>query len=258
MNKILKITIILVLLNLGGLSINAGETISLINSGESLQGVDGDISLWSTNDSTKNLWRSNWDLLGGKATVTGYVGPVPWFLSHRGTRGLGVWNFFGRENDEIDSKWDCFFPERIEITFNNKPYWLNNLEIRSLFYEPNLWRHGSGVEEGHLDFFLKGNKVGEQHFVGWEDIRTLGTKGINYFTYDRPPVVDKLVFYVPTGESYTVGSEFALAKLGVTATPEPVSTILFLTGGAILVARRFRKKSDYSPKRYSACSEGKV
>lgn len=236
MNKIFKIIIILALLSLGGPSINAEETISFINSGESLQGVDGDTSSWSADDGTVKLKESSWSLLGGEATVFGYRGSSERSLSNRGTRGLGVW---GNEKDEIDSY--GYYPEKLEITFNNKPYWLNSIEVRSLFYEPNLWENG--VEEGQVDFYLSGNKVGEQHFVGWEDIRTTGTKGVNFFSYDNPPVVDKLVFYVPTGESYTRGSEFAVAKLGVTATPEPVSTILFITGGTVLIARRLRKKN---------------
>lgn len=156
--------------------------------GETLQGVDGNTSSWSSNNSTVKLKKSSWSLLNGKASVFGYRGFSERSLSHRGTRGLGVW---GNEKDEIDSY--GHYPEKIEITFNNMPYWLNSLEIRSLFYEPNLWT--PGTEEGHVDFYLSGDKVGEQHFVGWEDIRTSGTKGINSFTA-TPPAVDKLVFYV--------------------------------------------------------------
>lgn len=210
----------------GMMALASADTISFV---QPLQGVDGNTSGWSNNNTTVNLGVNNWGLLGSAASVNSFGGN----LTHRGTRGLGV---FGHEDDEIDSYGN---PESIEITFN-KPYRLNNLEVRSLFFEPNLWNNG--VEEGQVDFYLLGNQVGGQHLVGWEDIRTQGTNGVNSFIYNNPTVIDKLVFYVPTNQTYTHGSEFAVAKLGVTAVPEPISTILFLTGGTVLVVRRLRRR----------------
>lgn len=229
-----KVILAAILLLLVAGTAHAEQTIGFISVGDTLQGVDGNTVSWSSSDFyTANLQQSSWSLLGGSADVYGLRGLQLYDLSHRGTRGLGVW---GRENDEIDSYGS---PESIVIAFD-QPHYLNSFEVRSLFYEPNLWT--SGVEEGNVAFLLGTSVVGQQHLTGTENIQTAGTLGVNSFSYANPYIVDKVIFYVPWGQSYTSGSEFAVAKLGVTAVPEPISTILFLTGGTMLAVRRLRRK----------------
>lgn len=193
-------------------------------------GVDGNTSSWSTNNTMKTLGVSSWSLLDGNAQVTAYRGDGFGTLTHRGRRGLGI---YGGENDEIDS----YYPnEKLEVTFN-APYYLNYLEVRSLFYEPLIVP--GGYEQGDVDFYLGGSKFYTQHVVGSEDILVSGTKGKVSFAYPSL-VVDKLVFYVQSGQSYTSGSEFALAKLDVASTPEPATIDLF--GLGLLGLLKLRRK----------------
>lgn len=201
---------------------------------DTFQGVDGDTSGWSNNDSMVGLGTNQWSLLGGTAWVNGYDGASSGTLTQRGTRGLGIW---GHENDEIDSYHRV---EKIVITFD-QPKYLNSFEVRSLFYEPNLLTNGDHKERGVADFYLDGSNIFTQDLVGSEDIRTAGTKGIASYSYDQPYIIDKLVFHVPKDQWYTWQSEFAVAKLDVTAVPEPVSTVLFIMGGSVLAVRRMRK-----------------
>jgi hypothetical protein len=207
------------------------DTISFIKytpDGDSIQGVDGNTSSWSSDDTMVDLGTNSWSLLGAVANVDAFGGN----LTHRGTRGLGV---FGGESDEIDTR--NTNTERIEITFS-KPYFLDYVEVRSLFYEPNQWN--PGIEEGNVDLYLNGASFYTEHFVGVEDIRQ-PTKGIMSATYLNPKLVDKLVFYVPQGQSYSNQSEFAVAKLRMSMTPEPVSSVLFLIGGVGLMVTKKRK-----------------
>jgi hypothetical protein len=203
---------------------------------ETLQGVDSPAPTgWSNSDSIANLGTNQWSLLNGAASVNAYDGKNNGILTHRGTRGLGI---AGHENDEIDSYHRV---ERLVITFD-QPQYLNSFEVRSLFYEPNLLTNGDHKERGVADFYLGDTNIYTQLMIGSEDIRTAGTKGIAPYIYEQPYLVDKLVFHVPKCEWYTWQSEFAVAKLNVTAVPEPVSTVLFITGGAALAVRRLRKK----------------
>jgi hypothetical protein len=212
--------------------VTQGEEISFIqyaSAGETLQGVDGNTSSWSADGSMANLGTNSWSLLGGTAWVNAYRGDDDGILTHRGTRGLGI---FGAENDEIDS--NCRL-ERLEIAFN-QPQYLNSFEVRSLYVE-KLWCW-TFPEKGIVDFYLEDNKYYTQLMTGVET----GGKGIASFVYGDPYVIDKLVFYVPDDKCGTRLSEFSVAKLNVTATPEPVSSVLFLIGGASLVAIRRRRK----------------
>ncbi|MFA5147922.1 MAG: hypothetical protein WC491_02190, partial [Candidatus Omnitrophota bacterium] len=70
------------------------------STGDTIQGVDGDTSWWSSNDSMVNLNTYQLNLLGGTAEAVGYDGLCNGWLTQRGTRGLGI---SGSENDEIDS-----------------------------------------------------------------------------------------------------------------------------------------------------------
>lgn len=219
--------------------------------GENLQGVDGDTSGWSSSDSMVNLGTSSWSILGGAASVNGYTNGSAGTLTHRGTRGLGV---YGQEDDEIDSQSQL---EKIEVIFN-VPHWLNYVEVRSLFYEPNLWTPGS-IEEGDIDFYLGGSNFYNQHLVGSQDIR-LDTKGIVSFTYNEPKLVDKLTFYIQEGCGYSLQSEFAVAKLDVAPIPEPQTILLlgiglmgviFLTSGRICdrIILNLMRSGIYVPKK---------
>lgn len=202
-----------------GVGQSAGATlisfVQYASDGDTLQGIDGNTSGWSLSDGMVNL-SDTWSLLGDTALVSAYSNDSG-ILTHRGTRGLGV---AGQENDEVDS-YNYF--EKIEITFDI-PHWLSYLEVRSLFYEPNLWEPDS-IEEGDVDFYLAGSKFHNEHLVGWQDIRD-GTKGIVSVVPDEPKLIDKLVFYVQQNQSYTSESEFAVAKLEVAPIPEPATMLL--------------------------------
>jgi len=224
-------------------SIKADEISFVWNSnGETIQGVDGDTSGWSNNGSTVNLHTNTWDLLGGTGSVNAYTNCNSSILSQTGTRGLGI--FGGRENDEIDT--GLFRQEKLEITFD-QPTYLNSLEVRSLFYEPIICNFGYS-EIGTADLWLGDNKLFSQGLIGVENIRVNGTDGSAIYTYDQPYLIDKLVFYVPRCELKTLVSDFSVAKLNVSTAPEPISTILFLTGGSVMGLRIYRKKRNKSNK----------
>ncbi len=197
---------------------------------DSFAGVDGDTSGWSTNDSMVQLSTSSWPLLEGMASVYGYLDGTG-KLTQRGTRGLGI---YGNEDDEVDS---LERPERIEITFPTLDYYVNSLEVRSLFIE------GGDTEQGVAEFWLDGSKFYTQNLVAVQS----GGDGVLAVPYSTPKLVDKLVFRVPTGETYTSFSEFAVARLDVTPIPEPASIIVWsLIGGlswlGLCVWRRRRRK----------------
>jgi len=199
---------------------------------ETLQGVDDDTTGWSNNDSMVKLGASNWSLLGATAEVLARDGGKKGKLTHRGTRGLGIW---GGENDEIDSYNDV---EKLSIQFG-QPTLMKAFEVRSLYYEDDLLKRDH-KERGIANFWLGNSLVFTQQLVGVENIETPGTKGIVDYSYDDPFLFDRVVFNVPKCQWYTYQSEFAVAKL--TTVPEPMSTVLFITGGTILVVRRLRRK----------------
>ncbi len=197
------------------------------STGETLQGVDGNTSGWSNGGSNLvNLGTSNWSLLGGTAGVVADDGKI---LTQQGPRGLGI---AGGDDWEIDSYNGV---EKLEINFN-QPTYLNSFEVRSLFHE------NGHNEEGEASFLLGGNNIFTQHLVGVENLATPGTNGVVDYSYAQPYLIDKIVFDVPAGQSYTSWSEFDVAKLNVTAVPEPVSTVLFLTGIVPLAVRKLRRK----------------
>ena len=197
------------------------------STGETLQGVDGNTSGWSNGGSNLvNLGTSNWSLLGGTAGVVADDGKI---LTQQGPRGLGI---AGGDDWEIDSYNGV---EKLAINFN-QPTYLNSFEVRSLFYEDG---HN---EKGAASFFLGDNNIFTQQLVGVENLNTPGAKGIADYSYAQPYLIDKIVFDVPTGHQYTSWSEFDVAKLDVTSVPEPVSTVLFLTGIVPFAVRKLRRK----------------
>jgi hypothetical protein len=209
----------------------ASDDISFIwdipGTGETLQGVDGVTSTWSSNGvNFNNLGTNTWNLLGGTAWVNGYGGSANGTLLHRGPRGLGI---VGGEVDEVDSVGGA---ESIEIVFN-QAQWLNSLEVRSLYNE------SPAIEHGAVDFWISGSSFYTLDMYG-TGLPT--TDGASLYDFSSSPaMIDKLVFYVPSGE---VTSEFSVAKLNVTATPEPVSAALFLIGGVSLAVIRKRRKNQ--------------
>ncbi|MDD5736910.1 MAG: hypothetical protein PHH20_01285 [Candidatus Omnitrophica bacterium] len=200
--------------------------------GDTIQGVDGDTSWWSNSDSMVNLNTYYLSLLGGTAEGVGYDGLSNGWLTQRGTRGLGI---SGSENDEIDS-YDKV--EKLVFTFD-APVYMNSFEVRSLYYESSLLTNGDHKERGVANFYLNSDSVFSQCLIGSENI-TAGGDGIAGYSYD-PFLIDKIVFNVPANKWYTYQSEFSVAKLDVTTAPEPVSTVLFVLGGTVLLARRMRK-----------------
>src|SRR3990167_6822801 len=93
-----RIFAVLFIVALASLSNEAfADNISFIwdtSTGETLQGVDGNTSGWSHNNSMVSLGTFKWKLLGDTAEVVARVGGSRGILTHRGTRG--------GENDEID------------------------------------------------------------------------------------------------------------------------------------------------------------
>ena len=188
-------------------------------------GVDG-TSGWSTSDSNVNLGISSFTILGGAGTVTGYRGSSAFNLSHRGTRGLGV---YAGELDEVDSQ-DTQSPERIEITFGI-PHTISYLELRSLFYPE------SGLaEEADVYYYLSSSLIGKSELAGTQ---ALGS-GNGIVSISPNLTVDKILFQVDTGQCYTGVSEFAVAKLDLTPIPEPAT--LSLLGMSLLGLAGFRKR----------------
>ncbi len=202
---------------------------------DTFQGVDGDTSGWSRDDSMLSLGTYSWDLLGATAEVDASVDGLRGILTHRGTRGLGI---RGGEDDEIDNNHGDI--ERLVIKFD-EPKYLNSFEVRSLFYEDELLRQRDHRERGAASFWLDGGKIFTQQLVGVEDIETPGTKGVVDYSYAQPYLIDRIVFNVPASKWYSNQSEFSVAKLDVTAVPEPISAVLFITGAAALAARRLKK-----------------
>ena len=183
---------------------------------DSFAGVDGDTSGWSTDTTMVNLGVSSWSLLSGMASVDAYENGSLGTFTQRGIRGLGVSG--GIADDEVDT---LQLTERIEITFPTLDYYVNSLEVRSLFIETG------GTEQGVVDFYLGG---GSSFYTESLVAVQAGGNGVLAISYGTPMLVDKLVFYVPSGQAYTNNSEFAVAKLDVTPVPVPAAVLLGILG----------------------------
>ena len=191
-------------------------------------GVDGDTTGWSNDDSLAVLSASSWSLLDGMASVYGYIdgGGI---LTHRGTRGLGI---NGREDDEVDYS-PCRH-EKVKITFS-KDFWVHSLEVRSLFKNDG-W--SPGTELGTIDFYRDGSKIYTENLQGLESLGA-GNDGDVPVSYPTAWLVDKLVYYVPSGLGISsTESEFVIARLNVESIPEPVTIMLLGFGGLALLRKR--------------------
>ncbi|MEM5772994.1 MAG: fibronectin type III domain-containing protein [Candidatus Aenigmatarchaeota archaeon] len=158
---------------------------------DNFEGVDNTTGL-STTDNVVNLGKSTLSILSGHGAVTGFKNGGLGNLTHRGTRGLGV---YPGEIDEVDD------PEKIEITFD-RAYAIDYIELRSLYAG-----ECNGGEKAHIRYYLNENLVGSEDPVG---VQT-GGNGIWSKSYMMPIVVDKIIFYAEKDGC----SEFAVAKIGL-------------------------------------------
>ena len=246
-NRARTLVVVLAFAGLLVMSVMAGQANAVITtisflSADGLAGVDGGaIPPWSADNTTVNLGTSSWSLLGGEAVIKGFTNGSASNLTHRGVRGVGV---KGQENDEVDFHDD---PEAINIEFTARDYFINSLEIRSLFDPDTGW--DDDEEEGAIDFYLDGTKFYTEFLSGFEEFQGVnGPVGSVVVNYAAPKLVDKLVYYIPTtdpgGNPLTneiiTHSEFAVAKLNVSPIPEPATICLLGLGSLSLILRRRR------------------
>ncbi len=195
---------------------------STISFSDKLENVDGDTSSWSTGDTTVGVGSNTWSLLGGQAEVKSVGGDI----TSRLTRGIGVAG--GSEGDEIDNA------ERLVVKFD-QPAYINFVEVRSLFAGEG---HAGASETGRMRMYGANGIIHMVllNLVGDAD----GKVNINF---DNPFTVNKIAFFIPN--KFKGYSDFAVSKLGVTMTPEPLSALLFVAGlGTLFVAgRKFRPRA---------------
>jgi hypothetical protein len=164
--------------------------------------VDPDTSGWSNGDNMVNLNTNHWDLLGGTADVNGHENGNDAILTHRGTRGLGI---YGNENDEVDSidGW-----EHIDITFD-EPRFINMFEVRSLFSGEGP---SGAPEQGDVKLYLDDIEVGYYHLAGVEPLGGGNDGDVIQLIYPAI-LIDEIMFYIEPTEDYNSWSEFTVAKL---------------------------------------------
>lgn len=224
MKRMLFIFVFCTVLSVSTKSAMSSETISFA---DTIQGVDSIVG-WSSNNNEVDLSMSSLSLLGGNATLSTNSGGD---LTHRLTRGLGI---NGGETDEVDRVNGV---EHIYITFDAMDYYVNSIEVRSLFDQDVAG--SSNAEWGAIDFWLDGSIVDTVYLQG-----TNSVLGDVYWT--GPSIlVDKLDFYIPASmQDITFNpdlSEFAVAKLNVTAIPVPGALLLGLFGLVGIKSLNLRK-----------------
>jgi len=221
--KIVLISIMLVMLALFSLNtVNACD--------DSDNEVFYDCSIWSPDDTMVNLGVNSWPLLDGSAKVSAYKFQnclscesctccydcsdsyeccvdckcfiKQGILTHRGTRGLGVYG--GSNNDEIDV---ICGNEAIIIVFN-EPQTLNSFEVRSLFNESYQGKQVN--EECDVIILLDHTIVQKYHLVGKE---LIGTGNGIVCVSDINICFDRIIFFVARGQTYSLYSDFAVAKI---------------------------------------------
>jgi len=210
----------------------------LISLADNIAGVDGSPPMyggsvsWSAGDlPVVNLAQQSYSLLGGNATVSAYSNGSNAILSHRLTRGLGVYANEWDEVDRVDSI------EHIDIIFGTMPYYVHEIKVCSLF-DPDT---DDNEEWAAIAFWKDGSLVQTEYLLGTEPLGVGGTDGDASWS-GTSILVDKLVFYVPTIQELEDAdminincttydpllSEFAVAKL--TVTPVPGAAILGILG----------------------------
>lgn len=225
----------LLILSIAALFLSAAPAIADLSSpiwfADTLKGVDNTAG-WSTGDGQKKLGHS-YSLLGGNATVAAYNDGRDDDLSHRLTRGLGVW---GNEDDEVD-RYNVNAVEHIDIVFDS-PYALNYIEVRSLF-GPD--QQGNQTEYARIDLLYSGTTYYDDlSYTADATYFLTGTEALNGTDGDASlwistVSVDAIIFRVPTDADVTdqgwtdfaVGkNEFAVAKI----VPVPAAVLLGMLG----------------------------
>ncbi|MBN1972642.1 MAG: hypothetical protein JW787_03325 [Sedimentisphaerales bacterium] len=225
---------------------------------KTISNVD-DTTGWSGGNDLVELGHS-YSLLGGMAEVSGWINEDEANLSHRLTRGLGVYAGELDEIDRVDGQIDQlpslaaldFLPgsliEHIDIDFA-ADYYVSSIEVRSLF---DFDTTGSNEEWAAIAFYNDDVLLQTDYIKGsedWADPVLDGDAKWNGFV-----LADKVVFYVPTlselqmvytdynfGDFDPALSEFAVAKLTVHAVPVPGAILLGMLGLSIagLKLRKF-------------------
>jgi len=178
------------------------ETVSFVEPYANVDNTAG----WSVGDATVNLGVTQFSILGGVGLAQGERAGSPATISQRGTRGLGVWG--GSDSDEIDAQ--SGNQERITLAFDHVVR-VNWVEIRSLFIEPG--QVIDDTEYGRIEFSKAGIVVHTEDLAGAESPGALGSVTASFST---PVSADQIEFFVPTGQPWSAGSEFAVAQIDVT------------------------------------------
>ncbi len=169
--------------------------------GDDFVGVD-DPTTWSTTDNIVELGISEFEIFGGTGTVSAEINGVDGDLTHRGTRGLGVYGTGDdNEEDEIDYR-EVGTQERIYVNLDT-PRWLCKFEVRSLFPGEGA---GGEPEVGDVRLWLEGEVVDDFHFEAESDATVNGVKVVDTGYY----LVDRIMFHI---DEENAESDYSPARL---------------------------------------------